>query len=146
MIYNPLKTNPKKWKKDKGPRISSFTEAIIYETQTRDFSIAGNSGIKNKGKYLGFTEEETKTKNGFSTGLAHLKELGITHVHLLPVSDFCTVDEEKPGEKYNWGYDPQHFNALEGSYSTNPYDGTVRIIEFKKLVKSVNPFFWLFSG
>ncbi|HSO88965.1 MAG TPA: type I pullulanase, partial [Draconibacterium sp.] len=104
----------------------------------RDFSIAENSGIKNKGKYLGFTEEGTKTNNGVATGLAHIKELGITHVHLLPVSDFCTVDEEKPLEKYNWGYDPQHFNALEGSYSTNPYDGTVRIREFKKLVKSLH--------
>jgi pullulanase len=138
MIYNPQKTNPDNWNKDKGPRLKSFTEAIIYETHVRDFSIAENSGIKNKGKYLGFTEENTKTKNGFSTGLAHLKELGITHVHLLPVSDFCTVDEEKPNEKYNWGYDPQHFNALEGSYSTNPFDGTVRIKEFKKLVKSLH--------
>ncbi|HSM47222.1 MAG TPA: type I pullulanase [Draconibacterium sp.] len=138
MIFNPLKTNPKKWKKDKGPRIGSFTEAIIYETHIRDFTIAENSGIKNRGKYLGFTEEDTKTKNGFSTGLAHLKELGITHVHLLPVSDFYTVDEEKPNEKYNWGYDPQHFNSLEGSYSTNPYDGTVRISEFKKLVKTLH--------
>jgi len=135
MIFDPQKTNPENWKIDKGPRFNSFTEAIIYETHIRDFSIAENSGIINKGKYLGFTEEDTKTKNGVATGLAHLKELGITHVHLLPVSDFCTVDEEKPLEKYNWGYDPQHFNAPEGSYSTNPYDGTVRIKEFKKLVK-----------
>ncbi|MBK6281289.1 MAG: DUF3372 domain-containing protein [Draconibacterium sp.] len=87
---------------------------------------------------MGFTEEDTYTKNGVSTGLAHLKELGITHAHLLPVSDFVTVDEEKPLEKYNWGYDPQHFNALEGSYATNPYDGTVRIKEFKRLVKSLH--------
>ncbi|NCB07332.1 MAG: type I pullulanase [Bacteroidia bacterium] len=73
-----------------------------------------------------------------STGLAHLKELGITHVHLLPVNDFFTVDEEKPLEKYNWGYDPLHYNAPEGSYSTNPYDGAVRINEFKKMVKSLH--------
>lgn len=138
MIFNPQKTNPENWKEDKGPRLNSFTEAIIYETHVRDFSIAENSGITNKGKYLGFTEENTKTKNGVATGLAHLIELGITHVHLLPVSDFYTVDEEKPLEKYNWGYDPQHFNVPEGSYSTNPYDGTVRIKEFKKLIKSLH--------
>ena len=138
MIFDPQKTNPENWNADKGPRLNSFTDAVIYETHVRDFSISENSGIKNKGKYLGFTEENTKTKNGISTGLAHLKELGITHVHLLPVSDFATIDEEKPFEKYNWGYDPQHFNALEGWYATNPFDGTVRIKEFKRLVKSLH--------
>lgn len=138
MIFDPQKTNPENWNEDKGPRLNSFTDAIIYESHVRDFSMSENSGIQNKGKYLGFTEEDTKTKNGVLTGLAHLKELGITHVHLLPVADFVTVDEEKPFEKYNWGYDPQHFNALEGSYATNPYDGTVRIKEFKKLVKSLH--------
>ena len=138
MIFNPEKTNPENWKKDKGPRLKSFTDAVIYETHVRDFSIAENSGIKHKGQYLGFTEEDTKTRNGISTGLAHLKELGITHVHLLPVSDFFTVDETKPFEKYNWGYDPQNFNVPEGSYSTNPYDGTVRIREFKEMVRSLH--------
>ena len=138
MIFDPQKTNPENWIADKGPRLNSFTDAVIYETHVRDFSISENSGIKNKGKYLGFTEENTKTKNGIATGLAHLKELGITHVHLLPVSDFATIDEEKPFEKYNWGYDPQHFNALEGWYATNPFDGTVRIKEFKRLVKSLH--------
>lgn len=138
MIFDPHKTNPENWDNDNGPSLQSFTDAIIYEIHVRDFSICENSGITNKGKYLGFTEENTKTKNGVATGLAHLKELGITHVHLLPVSDFYTVDEEKPLEKYNWGYDPQHFNALEGSYATNPFDGTVRIKEFKRLVKSLH--------
>ncbi len=138
MIFNPRKTNPANWENDKGPRYNSFTEAVIYETHVRDFSIAGNSGIQNKGKYLGFTELNTQLEDGVQTGVAHLKELGITHVHLLPVNDFYTVDEEKPLEKYNWGYDPQHYNALEGSYSTNPYDGTVRIGEFKKLVQALH--------
>jgi pullulanase len=137
-IYNPAKTNPENWREDKKLHYKNFTEAIIYETHIRDFSIAASSGIENKGKYLGFTEENTKTANGISTGIAHLKELGITHVHLLPVFDFFTVDEEKPLEKYNWGYDPQNYNALEGSYSTNPYDGTVRIREFKKLVQALH--------
>ncbi|WP_346859035.1 type I pullulanase [uncultured Draconibacterium sp.] len=138
MIYNPNKTNPENWIEDNGPRFESFTDAVLYETHVRDFSIAENSGIQNKGKYLGFTEEGTKTVDGVKTGLDHLKELGVTHVHLLPVNDFVTVDEEKPLEKYNWGYDPQHYNALEGSYATNPYDGKVRILEFKKLVQSLH--------
>lgn len=138
MIYNPQKTNPENWNNDKGPELQNFTDAIIYEIHVRDFSVAENSGIRNKGKYLGFTEEGTKTKGGTPTGLAHLKELGTTHVHLLPVSDFFTVNEDQPNERYNWGYDPEHFNALEGSYATNPYDGTVRMLEFKKLVKALH--------
>ncbi len=138
MIFNPKRTNPEKWEDDKGPRYSNFTEAIIYETHIRDFSISEDSGMENKGKFLAFTESGTKTANDFASGLAHLKDLGITHVHLLPVSDFYTVDEEKPLEKYNWGYDPLHFNALEGSYSTNPFEGTVRIKEFKMLVQSLH--------
>lgn len=138
MIYNPQNTNPENWEKDKGPKCSNFTDAIIYETHVRDFSISENSGMENKGKYLAFTEPDTKTDGGVTTGVAHLKELGITHVHLLPVSDFFTIDEEKPFEKYNWGYDPQHFNALEGSYASDPYDGRTRISEFKKLVQALH--------
>ncbi len=138
MIYNPNHTNPENWVKDNGPRNKNFTDAILYETHVRDFSIADNSGIKNKGKYLGFTETETITGDGVKTGLAHLKELGITHVHLLPVNDFVTIDEEKPLEKYNWGYDPQHYNALEGSYASDAYDGRKRILEFKQLVKALH--------
>ena len=138
MIFNPQKTNPENWENDKRPQLSNFTEAIIYETHVRDFSIAANSGMENKGKFLAFTEKDTKTENNISTGMAHLKELGVTHVHLLPVNDFFTVDEEKPLEKYNWGYDPLHFNALEGSYSLNPYDGVSRIKEFKQLVQALH--------
>ncbi len=104
----------------------------------RDFSIAANSGMENKGKFLAFTEKDTKTKDNIFTGLAHLKELGITHVHLLPINDFFTIDEEKPLEKYNWGYDPLHFNSLEGSYSVNPHNGTSRIKEFKQLVRALH--------
>ncbi|MCG6187320.1 type I pullulanase [Maribellus maritimus] len=138
MIYNPKKTNPENWENDSSPKLPHYTDAVIYETHVRDFSIAENSGIQSKGKFLGFTEEDTKTTEGIATGLSHLKELGITHVHLLPVYDFFTVDEEKPLEKYNWGYDPLHYNALEGSYSSNPSDGTVRIKEFKKLVQALH--------
>ena len=138
MIYNPNTTNPEDWVYDNGPRYNSFTEAVIYETHVRDFSIAENSGIKNKGKFLGFTEEGTRSPEGVKTGIGHLKELGVTHVHLLPVNDYVTVDEEKPLEKYNWGYDPMHYNALEGSYATDPYDGRKRIVEFKELVKALH--------
>ncbi|MDX1285910.1 MAG: type I pullulanase, partial [Draconibacterium sp.] len=138
MIFNPVKTDPDNWENDKGPRYNNFTDLILYETHVRDFSVSSGSGIENKGKYLGFTEEGTTTENGVSTGLSHLKELGITHVHLLPVNDYYTVDEEKPFEKYNWGYDPLHYNALEGSYSTDPYTGTKRIKEFKQLVQALH--------
>lgn len=138
MIVDLKKTNPSGWNKDRGPKMKQFTDWIIYELHVRDFSIAESSGIINKGKYLGFTEKNTKSPLGENTGINHLKELGITHVHLLPVFDFQSVDEEKPLKKYNWGYDPQNYNAPEGSYATNPYDGSVRIKEFKLLVKSLH--------
>jgi pullulanase len=138
MIFNPAKTNPENWEDDQRPHVASYTDIVIYENHVRDFSIHKNSGIQNRGKYLGFTETGTKTKNNISTGLQHLIELGITHVHLLPVNDFFNIDEERPIEKYNWGYDPYHYNALEGSYSTDPYNGAVRIKEFKMLVQSLH--------
>lgn len=138
MIFNPVKTDPEGWKNDKPPKLLNITDAIIYETHIRDFSISPLSGIQHKGKYLGFIEEGTFYNENTLTGLSHLKELGITHIHLLPVSDFYTVDEENPLEKYNWGYDPLHFNAPEGSYSLNPYDGTVRIRELKSLISSLH--------
>jgi len=137
-IYNPNTTNPEDWIKDRGPRYPHFTDAVIYETHIRDFSVSPDSGIENKGRYLGFTETGTKNAQGAGTGLDHLVELGITHVHLLPVNDFATVDEDRPFEKYNWGYDPLHFNALEGSYTLDPYDGTKRITEFKQMVKALH--------
>ncbi len=138
MIYNPAKTNPGGWEKDKKLPFKNVNDAIIYEVHVRDFSIAASSGIENKGKFLGFTENDTRSPDGLPTGLSHLKELGITHVHLLPVNDFYTVDEENPAEKYNWGYDPLHYNALEGSYATDPYDGGRRIREFKQLVQALH--------
>jgi pullulanase len=129
-------TDPAGWQKDKSPIFKNPTDAVIYELHVRDASIAINSGIKNKGKFLGLAEKNTRNAEGLSTGLDHLKELGITHVHLLPFYDYSSVDETKPNEKYNWGYDPLNYNALEGSYSTNPYDPAVRIREFKELVQT----------
>ncbi|NLZ46144.1 MAG: type I pullulanase [Clostridiales bacterium] len=133
-------TNPKGWDKVKSPICESPCDAIIYETHVRDFSIDPTSGVslENRGKYLGFTEE--KTRNGeIKTGLDHLIELGVTHVQLLPVGDFVTVDESKPHKaQYNWGYDPKNYNCLEGSYSTDPEDPKKRITEFKELVMALH--------
>ena len=136
MVVDLKKTNPTGWEKDKSPAFKNPTDAIIYELHIRDASISPTSGIKDKGKFLGLTERGTKNAAGLSTGLDHIKELGITHVHLLPFFDFNSVDETKPDGKYNWGYDPLNYNVPEGSYSTNPYDGVTRIKEFKQLVKT----------
>jgi len=110
----------------------------LYESHVRDFSISKNSGIKNKGKFLGLAETGTKSIDGLATGLDHLKELGITHLHLLPSFDFNSVDETVPDLKYNWGYDPLNYNVPEGSYATDAYDGKVRIKEFKKMVQALH--------
>ena len=138
MVIDLKTTNPKEWDIDKSPAFSSTnksTDAVIYELHIRDASIDENSGIKNKGKYLGLTEEGTKNKEGMSTGLDHLKELGVTHIHLLPFFDYNSVDESTPEKKqYNWGYDPLNYNVPEGSYSTDPYNGATRIKELKQLV------------
>ncbi len=136
MVVDLNETNPPEWEKDKSPGFKNPTDAIIYELHVRDASIAANSGIKNKGKFLGLTEKGTKNADGLSTGLDHLKELGVTHVHLLPCYDFNSVDEAKADSQYNWGYDPLNYNVPEGSYSTNPYDGITRIKEFKQLIKT----------
>jgi pullulanase len=139
MIIDLKQTNPEGWDKDIA-YLSSRTgteHPIIYELHIRDASIAANSGIKNKGRFLGLTETGTKNDEGLSTGLDHIKELGVTHVHLLPCFDFRSVDEtqlDRP--QYNWGYDPLNYNTPDGSYSTNPYDGAVRIKEFKQLIKA----------
>lgn len=137
LIFNPEETNPKGWLTDQRVETLSPVDAIIYELHVRDFSISPSSGIANKGRFLAFTEHGTLSPNGLTTGIDHLKELEITHVHLLPVNDFSSVDENAPNLHYNWGYDPQNFNAPEGSYSTNPKD-TSRITELKMLVQSLH--------
>ena len=136
MVVDLEKTNPEGFDSEEKPEVISTNEAIIYELHVRDVSISEDSGITNKGKFLGLTEEGTNGPGGVSTGLDHLKELGITHLHLLPSFDFRSIDETTLDENiYNWGYDPQHFNVPEGSYSTDPYNGEVRIKEFKEMVK-----------
>ena len=130
-------TNPTGWDNDRRPPLTNFTDIMLYEVHVRDFSMSSNSGMKNKGKFLAFTEHGTKNTAGEITGIDHLKELGVTHVHLLPSFDFASIDETKLYEKkYNWGYDPLNYNVPEGSYSTNPKDPVVRIREFKQMVQS----------
>ncbi len=132
-------TNPEGWENDKGPKIENITDAVIYEMHHRDFSMHPSSGIANKGKFLALTEDGTTTPLGDKTGIDHLKELGVTHVHILPSYDFNSVDETQlPSNGYNWGYDPQNYNAPEGSYSTNPNDPSARIREMKQMIKALH--------
>lgn len=138
-IIDFTETNPVGWENDTRPPLKNFTDISLYEVHMRDFSVSPNSGMKYKGKFLAFTEHGTKNSTGESTGIDHLKELGITHVHLLPVFDFASIDETKLNEnKYNWGYDPVNYNVPEGSYSTNPYNPVTRIREFKQMVQSLH--------
>ena len=139
MVVSLAETNPSGWDADKKPALKSPNDIVIWEVHTRDFSVNPSSGIKNRGKFLAFTEKGTTNPQGEKTGLDHLVDLGVTHIHLLPAFDFQTIDETKPEQNsYNWGYDPQNFNAPEGSYSTNPYDGNVRIREFKEMVLALH--------
>lgn len=137
-------TNPEGWENDTKPRMSSVTDAVIYELHVRDFSIDESSQMQHKGQYLAFTEKGLQDKHGNTIGIDHLKELGVTHVHLLPIADFHTVNElnvqnpESTQIKYNWGYDPQHYNVPEGAYATDPADPTSRIREFKRLIQALH--------
>jgi len=140
-------TNPDGWECDHRPPLKDFSEVIIYEMHHRDFSMDVESGIKNRGKYLALTEKGTKNAQGLSTGIDHLKELGVNHVHILPSYDYGSVNEaqnllaqtdERVPQQYNWGYDPVNYNVPEGSYSTNPYDPVVRIREFKQMVQALH--------
>lgn len=138
-VVNLEETNPKKWKANKKPKFKNLEDAIIYELHVRDLSIQPESGIKQKGKYLGVTEKGTKGPEGVKTGLDHIKDLGVTHVQFLPIFDYASVNEETLNEQqYNWGYDPKNFNVPEGSYSTNPYEPTVRITELKQMVQTLH--------
>ncbi|WP_156575603.1 type I pullulanase [Bacillus luti] len=138
-VVNLEETNPKKWKANKKPKFKNPEDAIIYELHVRDLSIQPESGIKQKGKYLGVTEKGTKGPEGVKTGLDHIKDLGVTHVQFLPIFDYASVNEETLNEpQYNWGYDPKNFNVPEGSYSTNPYEPTVRITELKQMIQTLH--------
>ena len=142
---DPSALNPPGWKPSQKPAFSGLAQdAILYELHIRDFSIDEESGMVNKGKYLAFTERGTKNREGFPTGVDHLVNLGITHVHLLPGFDFASVNEltvDDPASdnpKYNWGYDPQNYDVPEGSYSSNPSDPKARILEYKQMVQALH--------
>ncbi len=117
--------------------IDKYTDAVIWEVHVRDFTNK-IATAKYPGKYLGFTETGLTNSSGIPIGIDYVKNLGITHVHLLPVYDYATVNEANPDEKFNWGYDPKNYNVPEGSYSTNPYDGAVRVTEFKQMVQAMH--------
>ena len=140
MVIDLDSTDPDGWEKDKDPHAgSSIVDAVIYELHVRDLSVDDSSGIKNKGKFLGLIETGTINHHGQSTGLDHMVDLGITHLHLLPSYDYGSVDETRlDTPQFNWGYDPVNYNVPEGSYSTDPYHGEVRIKEFKQMVKGLH--------
>ncbi len=138
MVVDLSLTDPEGWEDSQlSDPISSYSEAIIWEVHVRDFSNKIESS-QYKGKYLAFTETGLVNEAGVSVGIDYLKELGITHVHLLPVYDYATVDESDPNAAFNWGYDPKNYNVPEGSYSTDPYHGEVRIQEFKQMVMALH--------
>ena len=140
MVIDMASTNPEGWENDTDPNAGkNFNDAVIYELHVRDLSIDESSGIQNKGKYLGLIEAGTTTASGLPTGLDHMKNLGITHLHILPMYDYGSVDEtrlDKP--HFNWGYDPVNYNVPEGSYSSDPYNGAVRVSEVKQMVKGLH--------
>ncbi len=132
-------TDPVGWEADKRPALNSPADIVIYEMHHRDLSIHPTSGIENKGKFLALTEAGTRSPDGLKTGIDHLVELGVTHVHLLPSYDYASVDETRlEDNQYNWGYDPVNYNVPDGSYATNPYDPSVRIREFKEMVQALH--------
>ncbi len=138
-IIDFAKTDPEGWATDKGPEIDNITDAVIYEMHHRDFSIDPSSGIVHKGKFLALTEPMTTSPEGEKTGIGHLKELGVTHVHILPSYDYNSVDEANlQNNGYNWGYDPYNYNAPEGSYSTDPANPETRVREMKEMVKALH--------
>ena len=138
MVIDLDSTDPAGFDKDGYVSLTSYSDAVIWEIHVRDFSNMIESS-KYKGKYLAFTEKGLKNSSGLSVGTDYLKELGITHVHLQPVYDYATVDETRLDEpQFNWGYDPKNYNTPEGSYSTDPYHGEVRVNEFKQMVQALH--------
>ncbi len=138
MVTDLFVTDPEDWDDvTYMSSISKYSEAVIWEVHVRDFSNKISSS-QYKGKYLAFTETGLVNEHGKSVGIDYLKKLGITHVHLLPVYDYASVDEKDPDSQFNWGYDPENYNVPEGSYSTDPYNGEVRIKEFKQMVMALH--------
>ncbi len=140
MVIDLESTNPPDWETDCDPHAGqAVTDAVIYELHIRDLSADSSSGIQHTGKFLGLIESGTKNPFGVSTGLDHIKSLGITHLHLLPSYDYGSVDESRLDiPQFNWGYDPVNFNVPEGSYSTDPFHGEVRVREMKQMIQGLH--------
>lgn len=132
-----IDTNKIKMQEYSLPILHCNTKAIIYETSVRDFTMKPNIGISNPGKFKGFVEENETTKS-LNTGFSYLKTLGVTHVQLMPVLDFGSVDEYNQHLFYNWGYDPLQYMTLEGSYASNSFDPMSRINDFSELVNKLH--------
>ncbi|MBQ7326196.1 MAG: type I pullulanase [Clostridia bacterium] len=139
MVIDLDTTDPEGWAEDQkfNTGIDSYSDAIVWEVHVRDFSNTITNS-QYKGKYLAFTEEGLVNENGIPVGIDYLKALGVNFVHLLPVYDYATVKEENPDSGFNWGYDPKNYNVPEGSYSTDPYNGEVRVKEFKQMVMALH--------
>lgn len=135
LIVDLSKTDPPGFRENRYRRPKSPTDAIIYEMHVRDFTIAANSGVKHRGKYLGLTEPSTHLRlhKSVKTGLAHLTELGVTHVQLMPVQDFDNDEDDE--RTYNWGYMPVHFNSPDGWYASTS-QGPARIYELKQAIQA----------
>lgn len=122
----------------------NLSDMVTWEVHVRDFSYSDSSGVKDEyqGKYLAFTQQGTtlNDEGNIKTGIDYLKELGVTHVQILPMFDYGSVDETNSDSDaaYNWGYDPKNYNAPEGSYSTNPYDGSVRVKELREMIQALH--------
>lgn len=140
MVVDLDATNPSGWEWDRGPE-PGMKAPVIWETHVRDFSEDPRSGVspEHRGKYLAFTEQDTTLdgKGETPTCLNYLKKLGVTHIQLQPIFDYCTVDE-RSFQMYNWGYDPENYNVPEGSYSSDPYHGAVRIRECKEMIQAIH--------
>ena len=142
MVVDLGSTDPEGWESDTHVSVDKPTEAIVWEVNVKDFSGDPASGVseKNRGKYLAFTESDTTVDGAGmgTTGLAYLKDLGVNYVQLLPIFDFGSVDESSKADQFNWGYDPKNYNVPEGSYSSDPYNGNVRITEAKQMIKAIH--------
>ena len=141
MIVDLKATDPKGWEDDKHIFVDSPTDAVVWEVHVKDFSHSPSSGIteEHRGKYLAFTEHSTLYGEGIvPTCVDYLKNLGVTHVQITPFYDYGSVNEAAQDDSYNWGYDPKNYNVPEGSYSTNPFDGNVRITECKQMIKALH--------
>lgn len=139
MVINMASADPENWHMDKGPIYKKSNDIIVYEMHIRDLSTHESANIAHVGKYLGVVEKGTKTDAGTATGLDHLKNLGITHVQILPMYDYNSVDETRLDENvFNWGYDPKNYSVPEGSYATDPYKGEVRINEMKQMIQGLH--------